>query len=55
MKSLTKLGLDDLITTTPDAYVEAALRLAGDQDRIISLRKSLRKQVEKFCSTRHPM
>ena len=45
---LAKLGLDDLITTTPDAYVEAALRLAGDQDRIISLRKSLRGQVEKI-------
>ena len=45
---LTKLGLNDLIVTTPDAYVDAALRLAADRGRIITLRKSLRRKVERI-------
>jgi predicted O-linked N-acetylglucosamine transferase (SPINDLY family) len=43
---LTKLDLPDLIATTFDDYVDAALRLAGDPDRIASLRRSLRGRVE---------
>ena len=34
--------------TTPDAYVDAALRLAADRGRIITLRKSLRRKVERI-------
>lgn len=31
---LTKLDLQDLIATTPEGYVEAAMRFAQDPDRI---------------------
>ena len=31
---LTKLDLQNLIATTPESYVEAAMRLAQDPDRI---------------------
>jgi|TARA_B110000116_G_scaffold266599_1_gene277587 predicted O-linked N-acetylglucosamine transferase (SPINDLY family) len=31
---LTKLDLQDLIAITPESYVEAAMRLAQDPDRI---------------------
>jgi protein O-GlcNAc transferase len=43
---LTKLDLQDLIATTPDAYVDAAMRLAQDPERIAQLRGSLRHRVE---------
>ena len=43
---LTKLDLPDLITTTPDGYVDAASRLASDPDRIVALRRTLRGRVE---------
>ncbi|MBT5110874.1 MAG: tetratricopeptide repeat protein [Rhodospirillaceae bacterium] len=43
---LTKLDLPDLIATTPDDYVDAAVRLACDPDRIATLRRTLRGRVE---------
>ena len=45
---LSKLGLNDLIATTPDAYVRVALSFAKDRKRITMLRKSLRQKVEEI-------
>jgi len=42
---LGKLGLSDLIATTPDAYVEAAVALAGNSSRLQMLRAELRDAV----------
>jgi predicted O-linked N-acetylglucosamine transferase (SPINDLY family) len=42
---LIPLGLDDLVATTPEAYVEAAIRLAADGERRRSLRASLRDRL----------
>jgi predicted O-linked N-acetylglucosamine transferase (SPINDLY family) len=42
---LIPLGLDDLVATTPDAYVDIALRLAGDAPRRVALRASLRDRL----------
>jgi predicted O-linked N-acetylglucosamine transferase (SPINDLY family) len=40
------LGLDDLIASDAQSYVDAACRLAGDTQRLAGLRRSLRPQVE---------
>ncbi|MCG5243761.1 hypothetical protein MCW82_28710, partial [Azospirillum doebereinerae] len=39
---LRAVGLDDLAVPTPDAYIDAAVTLAGDPDRLRRLRGSLR-------------
>jgi predicted O-linked N-acetylglucosamine transferase (SPINDLY family) len=40
------LGLDDLIATDAQSYIDAARRLAGNTQRLGALRRSLRPQVE---------
>jgi predicted O-linked N-acetylglucosamine transferase (SPINDLY family) len=42
---LTALGLEDLVARTPDAYVEIATRLAGDLDRLVRERTTLRQRL----------
>ncbi len=42
---LTKLDLIDLIARSPDAYVDAALSLAKDRERLIELRNQLRPMM----------
>jgi predicted O-linked N-acetylglucosamine transferase (SPINDLY family) len=42
---LRNVGLVELIATSPEQYVEIAAGLAGDADRIASLRSSLRQRV----------
>lgn len=44
---LAKLGLTDLIARTPDDYVDIAIRLATDFERLRSLRATLRPLVER--------
>jgi protein O-GlcNAc transferase len=43
--NLTNAGLRDLAVDTPDEYVEAAVRLAGDRARRRSLRHGLRDMI----------
>lgn len=47
MAPLRGVGLDDLIATTPDEYVAAAVRLAGDLTRLAELRSSLRERLRR--------
>jgi predicted O-linked N-acetylglucosamine transferase (SPINDLY family) len=42
---LSNLGLQELIAETPDAYVETAVRLAGDLERLRHLRAGLRERM----------
>jgi predicted O-linked N-acetylglucosamine transferase (SPINDLY family) len=42
---LTTLGLADLIAHTPDEYVEIATRFAGDLDRLVQERATLRERL----------
>lgn len=42
---LTTIGLGDLVAQAPDDYVQIAVRLAGDQQRLTQLRSELRKRV----------
>ncbi len=42
---LHRVGLDDLVAQTPDAYVSCAVHLAADTDRLRQLRGSLRADV----------
>jgi predicted O-linked N-acetylglucosamine transferase (SPINDLY family) len=42
---LTSLGLADLVAETPDAYVDVAVRLAGDLDRLSRERSTLRERL----------
>ena len=42
---LSNVGLPELITTTPEAYVATALALAQDPDRLTSLRQGLRERM----------
>ena len=43
---LERLGLTELIAETPDSYVAAAQRLAADPERLVTLRKALRRDAE---------
>ena len=43
---LMKLGLEDFIARDTEGYVETAVRLATDSQRIAALRQTLRRQVE---------
>ena len=43
---LSNVGLTDLIATSPEQYVEIAVRLARDPDRLIGLRRGLREVME---------
>lgn len=40
---LTTMGLDTLITDSIDAYIEKAVQLAAESERLIELRKSMRE------------
>ncbi|MBM4107474.1 MAG: tetratricopeptide repeat protein [Phycisphaerae bacterium] len=42
---LTHLGLEDLVAPTREAYIELAVRLAGDPARRADLRRTLRERV----------
>jgi predicted O-linked N-acetylglucosamine transferase (SPINDLY family) len=42
---LERAGLDDLVTSDPTTYVEAASRLASDVDTLVRHRASLRDRV----------
>ena len=42
---LHQLGLDDLVASSPDSYVARAASLAGDPDRLIALRQSMRSRI----------
>ena len=44
---LSKVGLTDLVATTPQQYLDIASRLAADQRRLKELRASLRDQVRR--------
>ncbi len=44
---LCKLGLDDLVASSPDDYVERAVALAGDRARLGTLHGDLRARVER--------
>jgi len=41
------VDLAELVTTSPDAYVETAVRLAKDRARLAGLRSSLRDRMER--------
>ena len=40
------LGLPELVATSEDGFVEAAVALAGDLDRLSKLRAGLRSRLE---------
>jgi protein O-GlcNAc transferase len=42
---LTTLGLESLVARSPEEYVELAVRLAGDLDRLAHLRATLRERL----------
>ena len=42
---LSKVGLEDLIATSPAHYVDIAARLAADRDRLTELRRTLRQKL----------
>jgi predicted O-linked N-acetylglucosamine transferase (SPINDLY family) len=50
---LTALGLPDFIATTPDDYVERAVRLAGDVERLAALRAGLRDRLARSVLCDH--
>jgi predicted O-linked N-acetylglucosamine transferase (SPINDLY family) len=45
VSQMNNLGLTELIGTTPQEYIAAALRLASDLDRLYALRKELRARM----------
>ena len=45
--ALSKVGLDDLIATSPEQYVEIAVRLASDHARLSELRHTLREKLNR--------
>jgi predicted O-linked N-acetylglucosamine transferase (SPINDLY family) len=45
------VGLGDLVADSPDAYVDAAVRLARDRPRLATLRQSLRNTMRSSCLT----
>ena len=44
---LTRVGLGGLVASTPDSYVQLAVDLAADLDRLARLRASLRALLNK--------
>ena len=42
---LARVGLEELVADTPEAYLSIALRLAGDQERLRALRAELRDRM----------
>jgi predicted O-linked N-acetylglucosamine transferase (SPINDLY family) len=42
---LSQIGLEELIAPDEDAFVEIAATLAGDRDRLVALRGSLRSRM----------
>ena len=48
---LPNVGLGDLVADSPDAYVDAAVRLALDRPRLAALRRSLRDSMRSSCLT----
>jgi predicted O-linked N-acetylglucosamine transferase (SPINDLY family) len=42
----TNLGLPELVATTPEEYVEIAVRLASDPARLTALRESMRERLQ---------
>ncbi|HVW30119.1 MAG TPA: tetratricopeptide repeat protein [Polyangiaceae bacterium] len=47
LSQATNLGLQELVTATPDEYVEIAARLANDHARLMDLRRGLRERMER--------
>jgi protein O-GlcNAc transferase len=47
VSAIVLAGLEDLVTETPEAYVETAVRLAQDLPRLRKLRADLREQVRR--------
>jgi predicted O-linked N-acetylglucosamine transferase (SPINDLY family) len=45
MSFLTAIGLENLIALSPDAYVDIAVSLATDRQRLSSLRNDLRRMM----------
>ncbi|HMD55753.1 MAG TPA: tetratricopeptide repeat protein, partial [Phycisphaerae bacterium] len=43
---LTNVGLPELVAKTPEAYMDIAIKLAGDLPRLAELRKTLRERME---------
>ncbi len=43
--ALVNLGLKGLVASTPEQYVEIAVHLAGDRDRLVALRGTLRERM----------
>ena len=41
--ALTAIGLPDLIAKTEDEYIEIAMRLGEDTERLVQLRSSMRQ------------
>jgi predicted O-linked N-acetylglucosamine transferase (SPINDLY family) len=39
------LGLDELVTTSPEQYLDVAIRLAADLARLAELRAGLRQRM----------
>jgi predicted O-linked N-acetylglucosamine transferase (SPINDLY family) len=48
---LKSVGLDDLVTETQEAYVQAAVRLASDVERLTTLRATLRSTLQRSPMT----
>lgn len=44
---LRLLGLDDLVTDEPGSYVEAAVKLASERERLYEIRGTLRQRMKK--------
>jgi predicted O-linked N-acetylglucosamine transferase (SPINDLY family) len=47
VRFLSSVGLDELITQAPEAYVQLATRLAGDLPRLTALRRGLRERMSR--------
>jgi len=45
LSQLTNLGLMELVAETPEAFIESAIRLASDLDRLQALRATLRERM----------
>ena len=50
---LHQIGLDDLIATSPDQYVELAIQLAGNIERLAMLRKDMRSRMREHLTDAH--